>query len=62
MAFAAKRVLGRSHPLFRHREVRAGVFVIEEKYFESWNKANIFFVKGRDKDLLIDTGQLYSRY
>ena len=45
------------HPLYRHKEVDQNVFFIQEKYFEfSWNLANIFFVKGRDRDLLIDTG------
>jgi len=46
-----------SHPLFKHRQVVDGVFWIRERYFEtSWNAANIFFIKGRDRDLLIDTG------
>lgn len=46
-----------SHPLFKHTKVAEGVFWIRERYFEtSWNAANIFFVKGRDRDLLIDTG------
>ena len=45
------------HPLYRHKEVDQNVFFIQEKYFEfSWNLANIFFVKGKDRDLLIDTG------
>merc|ERR1719233_448527 len=45
------------HPLYRYKEVDQNVFFIQEKYFEfSWNLANIFFVKGRDRDLLIDTG------
>ena len=45
------------HPLYKHREVDQNVFFIQEKYFEfSWNLANIFFVRGQDKDLLIDTG------
>ena len=45
------------HPLYRYKEVDQNVFFIQEKYFEfSWNLANIFFVRGRDRDLLIDTG------
>ena len=45
------------HPLYRHKEVAAGVFWIEEKYFaSSWNLANIYFIKGSEADLLIDTG------
>eukprot|EP00095_Tigriopus_kingsejongensis_P006280 maker-scaffold1533_size36968-snap-gene-0.11 protein:Tk06280 transcript:maker-scaffold1533_size36968-snap-gene-0.11-mRNA-1 annotation:"metallo-beta-lactamase domain-containing protein 2" len=37
-------------------EVREDFFWIEEKYFHSWNQANLFFVRGSDRDLLIDTG------
>lgn len=44
------------HPLFQYREVRPGVFWIEEKYFDSWNRANMFFLVGSDRDLLTDTG------
>jgi len=45
------------HPLYRHKEVDQNVFFIQEKYFEfSWNLANIFFIRGQDRDLLIDTG------
>ena len=46
-----------SHPLYRHKEVAAGVWWVEEKYFaSSWNLANIYFIKGSEADLLIDTG------
>ena len=45
------------HPLYRHKEVAAGVWWVEEKYFaSSWNLANIYFIKGSEADLLIDTG------
>ncbi|TRY62838.1 hypothetical protein TCAL_00832 [Tigriopus californicus] len=44
------------HPLFHCNEVRPGVFWIEEKYFDSWNRANVFFLVGSDRDLLTDTG------
>jgi len=44
------------HPLFRRCQVRQHVWRIEEKYFDSWNKANIYFIQGDDKDLLVDTG------
>jgi len=45
------------HPLYRHKEVAAGVWWIEEKYFaSSWNLANIYFIRGSEADLLIDTG------
>ena len=46
------------HPLFSHKEVDRGIFHIEEKFFDSWNRANIFYVVGSQKDLLIDTGKL----
>ena len=45
------------HPLFRQKEIRPGLFRIEEHFFDSWNKANIFFIKGADRDLLVDTGK-----
>ena len=45
------------HPLFSHKEVDRGIFHIEEKFFDSWNRANIFYVVGSQKDLLIDTGK-----
>jgi len=44
------------HPLFQHTKVDTNVFFIQEKYFISWNLANIFFIKGKERDLLIDTG------
>ena len=45
------------HPLFSHKEVDRGIFHIEEKFFDSWNRANVFYVVGSQKDLLIDTGK-----
>lgn len=44
------------HPLFSHQLLCQDVWMIEEKYFISWNRANIFYIRGRNKDLLIDTG------
>jgi len=44
------------HPLFSCKEVAKNVFFIQEKYFISWNLANIFFIKGSKRDLLVDTG------
>ncbi len=44
------------HPLFSFAEVAPGVIKIEERFFESWNRANIFYVRGKNADLLIDTG------
>jgi len=54
---AAQSTLSTPHPLYRCREVDRKVFFIQEKYFQfSWNLANIFFVQGLDRDLLVDTG------
>jgi len=48
---------GCPHPLYRHQEVAPGVWWVVEKYFESsWNLANIYFIRGTEADLLIDTG------
>ena len=47
---------GQPHPLFSHTSLRDDVWMIEEKYFISWNRANIFFIKGSNADLLVDTG------
>ena len=46
------------HPLFSQKKLREDVWMIEEKYFVSWNRANIFFVRGSTADLLVDTGLL----
>ena len=45
------------NPLFSCKQIANKLFWIEENFFDSWNKANIFFVVGRDRDLLIDTGK-----
>ena len=44
------------HPLYRHEEVADGIFRVEEKFFDSWNQANMYYVVGGSQDLLIDTG------
>jgi len=44
------------HPLFKFEPVTKDVWRIEEKYFDSWNLANMYFVRGSQSDLLIDTG------
>ncbi len=44
------------HPLFNQWQLAPNVWRLEEKYFDSWNLANIYFVKGTDADLLVDTG------
>jgi glyoxylase-like metal-dependent hydrolase (beta-lactamase superfamily II) len=44
------------HPLFKHYQLTQNVWRIEEKYFDSWNLANIFYIRGSTSDLLVDTG------
>ena len=53
--FIPKRLIS-SHPLFHHQQLAHNVWRIEEKYFDSWNLANMYFFKGSEKDLLVDTG------
>ena len=53
--FIPKRLIN-SHPLFHHQQLAHNVWRIEEKYFDSWNLANMYFFKGSEKDLLVDTG------
>jgi hypothetical protein len=47
---------GIGHPLFNRKSLREDVWIIEEKFFISWNRANVFFIKGSNADLLVDTG------
>ena len=43
--------------IFSHREVEPGLFSITEDYYVSGNRANIWLVKGDEKEnILIDTG------
>ena len=51
-----KRNLSNLHPLFKHFQLTHNVWRIEEKYFDSWNLANIYFVRGANSDFLVDTG------
>ena len=51
-----KRNLSNLHPLFKHFQLTHNVWRIEEKYFDSWNLANIYFVRGTNSDFLVDTG------
>ena len=44
------------HPLFKHRSVCENVWQIVEKFYDSWNLANIYFFRGSHADLLCDTG------
>jgi hypothetical protein len=46
------------HPLFSRKQLRDDVWMIEEKYFISWNRANIFFIQGSGADLVVDAGEL----
>jgi hypothetical protein len=52
-----KKTASHPHPLFSHKSLREDVWMIEEKYFISWNRANIFFIRGTTADLLVDTGE-----
>ncbi len=45
-----------THPLYSHAQVSKSIWWITEKFFDSWNLANIYFVKGSNADLLIDAG------
>ena len=51
-----------NHPLFKAVNVNTKldtlkIFKLEERFFDSWNKANFFLIKGPDKDLLVDSGE-----
>ena len=54
--FFSDKIVINDHPLFKCCQVAGNVWRIEEKYFDSWNLANIYFVKGLQSDLLVDTG------
>jgi len=41
---------------FTHRQVAPNIHQVIERYYESWNRANIWVVEGRDRDLVIDAG------
>ena len=43
-------------PWFRTDRIRDGLYCITEPYYTWVNRANLWLVKGRDADLLIDTG------
>ena len=53
---------GSTHPLFRISKIRTRpeIFQIEEKFFDSWNRANIFYIVGKTRDLLVDTGDTFT--
>ena len=44
------------HPLFKHRVISDNVWQIVEKFYDSWNLANMYFFRGSHADLLCDTG------
>ena len=44
------------HPLFKQFQLAPNVWRLEEKYFDSWNLANMYFIRGTTTDLLVDTG------
>lgn len=41
---------------FEHREIDDGVVLITEPYVDEFLRANLFLVRGRDRDALIDSG------
>jgi len=41
---------------FEHREIDDGVIMIRETYVDPFLQANLFLVRGRDRDALIDSG------
>jgi len=41
---------------FSHRQVAPNIHQVIERYYTSGNRANIWVIEGRDKDLVIDTG------
>lgn len=43
-------------PWFETQRIRAGLYCITEPWYTRENRANLWLIKGRDADLLIDTG------
>jgi glyoxylase-like metal-dependent hydrolase (beta-lactamase superfamily II) len=41
---------------FATQQIDEGLYLITEPYYYSYNRANLWLIKGRDQDLLIDTG------
>ena len=41
---------------FEHREIDEGIVLIREPYVDPFLQANVFLVRGRDRDLLVDSG------
>jgi len=45
-----------SKPGFSITPIEEGVSLIEENHVASWLRCNIWHIKGKDRDLLIDSG------
>nr|XP_060617752.1 acyl-coenzyme A thioesterase MBLAC2 [Anolis sagrei ordinatus] len=41
---------------FAHKSLGGGIFWIQERFYESGNRANIWLVRGSQRDVVIDTG------
>ncbi|XP_044536464.1 metallo-beta-lactamase domain-containing protein 2-like [Gracilinanus agilis] len=41
---------------YAHKSLGDGIFWIQERFFESGNRANIWLVRGTEQDVVIDTG------
>lgn len=41
---------------FKHDRVQHDLYRITEPHYHWWNRANIWLIKGRDADMLVDTG------
>lgn len=41
---------------FSTQKINEGLYLISEPHYYWWNRANLWLIKGRDRDLLIDTG------
>ncbi|KAM9097609.1 acyl-coenzyme A thioesterase MBLAC2 isoform 1-T1 [Sarcophilus harrisii] len=41
---------------YAHKSLGDGIFWIQERFFESGNRANIWLVRGAEQDVVIDTG------
>ena len=49
-------------PWFETQRIRDDLFCITEPLYTWENRANLWLVKGRDADLLIDTGQSFPEH
>ena len=41
---------------FSHERIRDDLYLITEPHYHWFNRANIWLVRGRDADMLVDTG------